>query len=518
MKIIVYTGSFNPVTKAHLLVMKSAIECIGADKGMFFITPGKYLTRKMIFKTTPPTSFVLPEETRKEMIESLTSNDNLCYGGKEVGSSSPSTSKTIKGVMRRNKGAEVYCLIGADKLRKLSKWYEIDSLIDNVKFIIAVRKGFDINKVIDDDQWLREHQDRFIVINPDPVAFEISSSEVRRRFFSGEDYSDLMDKEPYNIMSRFKPEDFPPISNEDLIKLEMSNGRFGASRARELVYKCNKELFDNWNESLLGNKEYQLDNTKVYKEEFNVEINNGYDTITDCINSDCADVALDLIHDGYNPAILNLASNTSPGGGYHKGTNAQEECLCQMSTLSLTLYQFGDTSYKQIREANVNHKEVAYPLNINFGGIYSPQVTFFRHGKDKYYSLRDEIFYCSIITVASLSNREKNNYTNDERIYFNSDGTLTEEGKIIESNKIRTIYRIALENGHDSLVLGAFGCGVYRLLPSEISKLFYDILNEPEFRGNFKKIVFAIYEGKGKCGSIVGKGGKFTPFYDLFQK
>ena len=75
--------------------------------------------------------------------------------------------------------------------------------------------------------------------------------------------------------------------------------------------------------------------------------------------------------------------------------------------------------------------------------------------------ITDETFDCAIVTVASLSNREKNDYTNDERVYFDDTGWLTDEGRKVEANKIRTIYRIALENGHDSIVLGAFGCGVY---------------------------------------------------------
>ena len=67
------------------------------------------------------------------------------------------------------------------------------------------------------------------------------------------------------------------------------------------------------------------------------------------------------------------------------------------------------------------------------------------------------------------------------------------------------------------MILGAFGCGVYNLLPSEISKLFLDILNENEFKNKFKKIVFAIYEGKPTRKKQVGIEGKFKPFYDLFQ-
>lgn len=450
------------------------------------------------------------------MIKSLNNEySNMFYGGREIGCSSPSTVKTINQFKRKNKNTEVCLLIGADKLRKLHKWNGIDSIIDSLNIIVAVRQGFDINDIIDNDEWLTKHKDKFIVINPDQEAFDISSSLIRDRFFKGESYKELMNEGPYEIFKQFTPDDFKPLTLEDQIKIELKyNSMFSTGPACELVYESNCQIFKNWDESLLGDKEYKLRNTKVYKEEFITNYHYNYDTITDCVNEDCADVAKKLINEGYTPAVLNLASNISPGGGYHKGNSAQEESLCQMSTLSQSLYQFGNLKYKHIKDANLPNYPGVYPLDINFGGIYSPDVVFFRNNRSKYYTLRDETFNTSIITVASLSNREKNSYTNDERKYFNNDGTLNEEGMIIESNKIRTIYRIALDNGHDSIVLGAFGCGVYKLLPSEISKLFYDILNEPEFKGNFKKIVFAILERKG----TTGKEGKFKSFYDWFGK
>jgi len=69
---------------------------------------------------------------------------------------------------------------------------------------------------------------------------------------------------------------------------------------------------------------------------------------------------------------------------------------------------------------------------------------------------------------------------------------LDDDEIIITKNKIRTIFRIALENGNDSLVLGAFGCGAFRNPPVQIARLFHDIINENEFNNRFKKIVFAI--------------------------
>jgi uncharacterized protein (TIGR02452 family) len=90
----------------------------------------------------------------------------------------------------------------------------------------------------------------------------------------------------------------------------------------------------------------------------------------------------------------------------------------------------------------------------------------------------------------------------------------------IEANKIRTIFRIALENNHDSMVLGAFGCGVFRLHSDEVAKLFCDVLNESEFKNRFKKLVFAIYEGKPSTRrrNPIGRDGKFAPFYEIFGK
>ena len=66
MKIAVLFGSFNPMTNAHMAAMKTAVEALQADKGLFVATNGKYLRRKTV-KTGDP--FYLTEDERKEIIE-----------------------------------------------------------------------------------------------------------------------------------------------------------------------------------------------------------------------------------------------------------------------------------------------------------------------------------------------------------------------------------------------------------------------------------------------------------------
>ena len=306
-----------------------------------------------------------------------------------------------------------------------------------------------------------------------------------------------------------------------------NGGRFGPKRVREAVYRNNCTIFHRWaypigggTERSLGERNAFLNGTKVYARELDVSDipSNGYKTRLGCINVDCAEVALQLVQSGYKPAILNLASRWCPGGGYHDGCGAQEESLCRVSTLSQSLYQYFDEKRVFIRQAKVPHRFNVYPLDLNFGGIFSPDVTFFRHGSDNYYVFRDEPFRCSVVTVSALSFRETNRYNNSELQYRADDGGFTQKGEKIMLNKIRTIYRLALKGGCDSIVLGAFGCGVFKLRPDLVAELFERVLSEDEFSGKFKALPFAILEGKGTSRKPVEENGKFAAFYKRFGR
>lgn len=524
-KLIALTGSFNPVTVAHYKILSDAVERFEADEGIYICTDDRYLTRKVTLKGKQPYNFLLPETVRGEMLRSLADdNPKLSYWGVELGKEYPSTYKTlvklIKDKQKQYSGEEIklYFLFGADKLKNFSHWDHAEEMAELCEYLIYARH-FDLEKVISQDAFLTAHRDRIHLLQVEDEDLEdVSSTELRRRFFTGADYSDLMNKGPYAIMQRFSPADFKPLTDEDIIKTHiLYGGRFGGNAARLQVFKTNSKLFNEWPEYLGDRDAHRA--AKVYKNEFTVDVPElSTETVTDCVNADCVDVAKSMLDEGLNVCILNLASRTSPGGGAHKGASAQEESICYQSTLTQSLYQFGSRKYKHIREAGLELIPDVYPMDINFGGVYSPCVTFFRHNADSYYALRDETFDCAIVTVASLSNREKNDYTNDERVYFDDTGWLTDEGRKVEANKIRTIYRIALENGHDSIVLGAFGCGVFGLNPNEIASMFHIVMNEPEFKNRFKKIVFAIYEGKpsSRRRDPIGREGKFALFYEIF--
>lgn len=324
------------------------------------------------------------------------------------------------------------------------------------------------------------------------------------------------EKNPQNMMN------FPTW---DVTAYKAKAAKGGVRFARIDVFKSNTEIFSDGgyltdsgtHVQIPGADDPMLKGTEVFSEKIKVPklgpiVAAG--TETSVINDDSFRVARQMLEEGLNPAVLNLASPRTAGGGYHRGSGAQEESLCRASTLSRSLYQYFSPEMAQV--ASVPFKERAYPLHDRYGGIYSPGVTVFRDSADGY-RLMDNPYKVGVITVAALNfaDREKYGQAIDAK-YRTEDGGFTPEGEEIMKDKIRTIYSLAIIHGHDSLVLGAFGCGAYNLRPDLVAPLFRDVLDEDEFFGRFKDIRFAILE-HGKPEET-GVNGKFAPFYEKFNK
>ena len=517
MKIAVLFGSFNPLTNSHLAIMKTAFEKLNADKLFIVATNGQYLKRKTVKINDP---FYLTDEERKEIIEKAVKNeDNLSFWGYELGGMIPSRFKTLCKIKKQYPDAEIYEIMGADKIRTLLKSTHGEEYVGGFKFAVFARNDIDVEELFKENPILGNHRDSFVFLPALGEGAEISSTEVRRRFYAGESYLGLVPEATVEVMGRHKPTDFR-ISFADRIQTMIKSSRFGTRNARKEVYKENTRLFNDWKDGKaeleLGDYQAFLDGAKLYKNAFDVnDMGTIYEsTQMGCINTDCVDVAKCLLEKGYNPAILNLASAKRPCGGWDEGMGAQEESLCFSSTLSVSLYQYGDPKYKNVRASGVPLKEIGYPHDMNYGGIYSKNVTFFRNNISKFYTLRDEPFNCDVITVAGLCFNGKSHYAGiDEMSFRATGGGFTSEGEGIMLNKIRTIFRMAVEHGKDSIVLGALSCGAYKCPPNEVAKQFKMVIEEPEFKNKFKLLVFAILE---KAKAPHGLEGHFAPFYREF--
>lgn len=159
-------------------------------------------------------------------------------------------------------------------------------------------------------------------------------------------------------------------------------------------------------------------------------------------------------------AALNFASFKYPGGGFLKGSSAQEESLCHKSIL-----------YNILRRREDFYGENKNLINRGLywnRAIYSPNIIF------------EDSYNCDIITCAAPNKKEAKR-----------NGVTDEENTNALKERISFILDIAAKNKVDVLILGAFGCGAFGQDPNEVKKIFMKLSNNYIF----KKIIFAIPNG-----------------------
>ncbi|KAB8069345.1 hypothetical protein BDV29DRAFT_182911 [Aspergillus leporis] len=209
------------------------------------------------------------------------------------------------------------------------------------------------------------------------------------------------------------------------------------------------------------------------------------------VNEDTLNAAIDLWqkHLGKGtPAIVNFANRHNPGGGWMNGAVAQEEAICYRSSLGLSL--------------TASH----YPLATN-EALYTPDVLILRRDMASGHSLLvpeipvDKLPVVSALTVAALFHPKVRTF--DMRKFSHELGLQRRDKHVfhhdkdrnITKAKMRLVLRIAAEHGHDQLVLGALGCGVFANPPEDVAHCWLEVLREDEFWGNWwREVVFAVYD------------------------
>lgn len=171
---------------------------------------------------------------------------------------------------------------------------------------------------------------------------------------------------------------------------------------------------------------------------------------------------------GMEPAALNFASAISPGGGFLKGARAQEEYLSRSSALWACLN--GNAMYRF-------HSLRRDPFYSDYV-IYSPNVLVLRDDSGE---LLERPYPCSIITSPAVNASDVLRFM-PSRLKDISPAMWT---------RILKVLAVAERHVHKSLILGAWGCGVFGNDIDEIAELFGKAL-EDNFCGAFDHIVFAI--------------------------
>lgn len=192
------------------------------------------------------------------------------------------------------------------------------------------------------------------------------------------------------------------------------------------------------------------------------------------------------VRTGDRVCVLNFASSSNPGGGVASGAGAQEECLCRVSTLYFTLDT--DENWKRFYSP---HRKARDPLH-NDDILYSKDVTVFKSDTMAPKRLPEtEWFDVDVLTCAAPNLRERpsNSYNSgdgDERLILDD----TELRKLHERRDAR-VFDVAVQNGADVLILGAFGCGAFRNNPAVVADVMLSLARK--YARAFKVIEFAVY-------------------------
>jgi uncharacterized protein (TIGR02452 family) len=155
-------------------------------------------------------------------------------------------------------------------------------------------------------------------------------------------------------------------------------------------------------------------------------------------DEDCIVTLQNLVKEGKQAGLINMACPHKPGGGVTTGASAQEEQLCRCSNLYSAL------------------KNVTYPIK-EFSCIVSTQVEFF---KDEYYD-SCKPFSSTVLSVAAYKLTDPKHFDDKCR-----EGTV---------KKIRILLASAIKAGCTDLILSALGCGAYKV----DTKSFYNLFRIP---------------------------------------
>lgn len=189
---------------------------------------------------------------------------------------------------------------------------------------------------------------------------------------------------------------------------------------------------------------------------------------------------------GYKTCVHNFASATTPGGGVVKGSSAQEECLCRCSTLYFNL-----NAPKMWEGFYSPHRIKQNPVH-NGDCIYTPEVMVVCEDTAYPRVMKPEDWYpVNVITCAAPNLRLMP--SNSMNI---GDGTkrvkmADEELQSIHEKRLTRILDIAVAEGNEVIILGAFGCGAFENSPEVVARATKNVVEQ--YQKAFKVIEFAVY-------------------------
>ena len=210
-----------------------------------------------------------------------------------------------------------------------------------------------------------------------------------------------------------------------------------------------------------------------------------------------------------NITVLDFADYLKPGGMFMEGSMAQEESLCHKSNLynilSSSRYQFADhfQDNKNLHKVSGNH---AY----SDACIMIPSVMFADDSnRQKKRTVADVI----VLAAPNKRHLDTDNLTESDfdyvlrkriemifkasYMFYKKRGIITEDEHVFFGKSEAFHLFMFDDNGSNikqTLVLGAFGCGVFRNDPRRVAEIMIDCISKG-YANMYDRVIFAIPPG-----------------------
>ena len=185
-RIVIFGGTFNPPTRAHLDIATEALYYLDAEKVLF--VPVSDLYKKddveISYHRVNMLNLAIGNFRRLEIDFTEVDSVKLTY-----------TYETVEKIKSQYQDKELFLLIGADNLEDFKNWKNQRSIMENCSLLVVNRNNSSIDEIIESNEILTEFKDK--VIEAPIEEIEISSTEVRNRIASNEleGLENLVDKE-----------------------------------------------------------------------------------------------------------------------------------------------------------------------------------------------------------------------------------------------------------------------------------------------------------------------------------
>jgi len=155
------------------------------------------------------------------------------------------------------------------------------------------------------------------------------------------------------------------------------------------------------------------------------------------------------------------------------------------------------------------HRKANNPL-YNNDCIYTPNVCVFKSDTNFPEPLpQEEWWKVNILTCAAPNLRERpSNAMNPNAGATAAKISATELEKLLTS-RVRRIFEVAVANGNEVLILGAFGCGAFRNPPEIVAHVFYNVMQE--YLDRFDVIEYAVYHTERELANFEAFSSVMAP-------